>query len=230
MERARPAEMQVVCSGTAGRPAEVLAQSWRPTATGTICWCSAWRAAACPVGWEVARVTAGSAGRVPGSQARRAAVAGARDGRARHRRRRRDQRQPGAQPRHQRRPDAGPRSSARPTNCTAARRAYRGDRPPVDMAGKTVILVDDGIATGASMLAAVRAVRADDPAAVVVAVPVGPPSACRELATRPTTWCARRCRPDSRPSVRCSRTSTRSPTTRYANCSRATANRTALTA
>ena len=61
-------------------------------------------------------------------------------------------------------------------------RAYRGDRPPVDMANKTVILVDDGIATGASMLAAVRAVRADAPSAVVVAVPVGPPSTCRELA------------------------------------------------
>jgi putative phosphoribosyl transferase len=62
-------------------------------------------------------------------------------------------------------------------------RAYRGDRPPVDMADKIVILVDDGIATGASMLAAVRAVRAGAPSAVVVAVPVGPPSTCRELAT-----------------------------------------------
>jgi putative phosphoribosyl transferase len=60
--------------------------------------------------------------------------------------------------------------------------AYRGDRPPVDVVGKTVILVDDGIATGASMLAAVRAVRAGKPSAVVVAVPVGPPSACRDLA------------------------------------------------
>nr|WP_090343443.1 phosphoribosyltransferase [Mycolicibacterium malmesburyense]CRL74426.1 putative phosphoribosyltransferase [Mycolicibacterium malmesburyense] len=61
-------------------------------------------------------------------------------------------------------------------------RAYRGDRPPPELAGKTVILVDDGIATGASMLAAVRAVRAQNPARVVVAVPVGPPSARRELA------------------------------------------------
>ncbi|KUH99965.1 phosphoribosyltransferase [Mycobacterium sp. IS-3022] len=60
-------------------------------------------------------------------------------------------------------------------------RAYRGDRPPLELTGKTVILVDDGIATGASMLAAVRAVRAQDPARIVVAVPVGPPSACREL-------------------------------------------------
>ncbi|WP_156689952.1 phosphoribosyltransferase [Mycobacterium sp. Marseille-P9652] len=61
-------------------------------------------------------------------------------------------------------------------------RAYRGDRPSPDLRGKTVILVDDGIATGASMLAAVRAVRAAGPAAIVVAVPVGPPSTCRELA------------------------------------------------
>jgi putative phosphoribosyl transferase len=62
-------------------------------------------------------------------------------------------------------------------------KAYRGDRPPIDVAGKTVILVDDGIATGASMLAAVRAVKANGPAQVVVAVPVGPASTCRELAT-----------------------------------------------
>jgi putative phosphoribosyl transferase len=60
--------------------------------------------------------------------------------------------------------------------------AYRGDRPPLALAGKTVILVDDGIATGASMLAAVRAVRAEAPAAIVVAVPVGPQSTCRDLA------------------------------------------------
>jgi predicted phosphoribosyltransferase len=60
--------------------------------------------------------------------------------------------------------------------------AYRGDRPPADPRGKTVILVDDGIATGASMLAAVRAVRAAGPESVVVAVPVGPQSACEQLA------------------------------------------------
>jgi predicted phosphoribosyltransferase len=60
--------------------------------------------------------------------------------------------------------------------------AYRGGRPVADPRGKTVILVDDGIATGASMLAAVRAVRAADPESIIVAVPVGPPSACQELA------------------------------------------------
>jgi putative phosphoribosyl transferase len=59
--------------------------------------------------------------------------------------------------------------------------AYRGDRPPADPKGLVAIIVDDGIATGASMLAAVRAVRAAQPASVVVAVPVGPPSACKQL-------------------------------------------------
>jgi putative phosphoribosyl transferase len=60
--------------------------------------------------------------------------------------------------------------------------AYRRGRPVSGPGGKNVILVDDGIATGASMLAAVRAVRAAGPQSVVVAVPVGPQSACRELA------------------------------------------------
>ena len=59
--------------------------------------------------------------------------------------------------------------------------AYRGGRPAPDLAGKTVILVDDGIATGASMLAAVRAVRAAKPQKIVVAVPVGPLSTCRQI-------------------------------------------------
>lgn len=59
--------------------------------------------------------------------------------------------------------------------------AYRGGRPMADPRGKVVIVVDDGIATGASMLAAVRAVRAAGPKSIVVAVPVGPPSTCRDL-------------------------------------------------
>ncbi|SCX04302.1 phosphoribosyltransferase [Mycolicibacterium fluoranthenivorans] len=59
--------------------------------------------------------------------------------------------------------------------------AYRGNRPPPDIEGRTVILVDDGLATGASMFAAVRAVRAGGPAEVVVAVPVGSDSTCRAL-------------------------------------------------
>jgi predicted phosphoribosyltransferase len=60
-------------------------------------------------------------------------------------------------------------------------RAYRGDRPSRDVKGKTVILVDDGLATGSSMRAAVRALRQRGPAAVVVAVPVAPPSTCTSL-------------------------------------------------
>ncbi len=53
------------------------------------------------------------------------------------------------------------------------RSAYRGDRPPPVVAGRTVVLVDDGLATGATMRAALAAVRRSGPAAVVVAVPVG---------------------------------------------------------
>lgn len=60
-------------------------------------------------------------------------------------------------------------------------RAYRGTRPPPDLAGRTVIVVDDGLATGSTMLAAVHAVRADDPAKVVVAVPVAAAEVCAGL-------------------------------------------------
>lgn len=60
--------------------------------------------------------------------------------------------------------------------------AYRGDRPIADLRDRVVILADDGIATGASMLAAVRAVRAAGSKSIIVAVPVGPESTCRDLA------------------------------------------------
>ena len=60
--------------------------------------------------------------------------------------------------------------------------AYRDGRAGVDVRGKIVMIVDDGIATGASMLAAIRAVRAVGPQSIVVAAPVGPQSVCRELA------------------------------------------------
>jgi predicted phosphoribosyltransferase len=59
---------------------------------------------------------------------------------------------------------------------------YRTGRPPLAPAHKTVVVVDDGIATGASMLAAVRALRAAGPTKIVVAVPVAPPVAYRQLA------------------------------------------------
>ncbi|EFO80503.1 phosphoribosyltransferase [Oscillochloris trichoides DG-6] len=61
------------------------------------------------------------------------------------------------------------------------RAAYRGDRPPPVVAGRTVILVDDGIATGATMRAAVDLVRAQQAARVVVAAPVIPLSTVQEL-------------------------------------------------
>ena len=59
---------------------------------------------------------------------------------------------------------------------------YRTGHHPVDVTGKTVILVDDGLATGASMLAAVQALREADPAEIVIAVPAAPESTCREFA------------------------------------------------
>jgi predicted phosphoribosyltransferase/erythromycin esterase-like protein len=60
--------------------------------------------------------------------------------------------------------------------------AYREGRPAPDVTGKVVILVDDGLATGASMRAAVQALRQLGPARIVVAVPAAPESACREFA------------------------------------------------
>ncbi len=59
---------------------------------------------------------------------------------------------------------------------------YRGDRPPLDLESKEVILVDDGIATGASMRAAIEAVRSSHPASIIVAVPVTPISTGKALA------------------------------------------------
>jgi len=58
---------------------------------------------------------------------------------------------------------------------------YRGDRPPLEVRGRTVIVVDDGLATGSSMRAAVTALRQRQPARIVVAVPVAAPSTCDEF-------------------------------------------------
>jgi predicted phosphoribosyltransferase len=62
-------------------------------------------------------------------------------------------------------------------------RLYRGDRTDSELAGKAVILVDDGLATGASMRAAVAAVRAQNPARIVVAVPTAAPETCAALSS-----------------------------------------------
>jgi putative phosphoribosyl transferase len=60
-------------------------------------------------------------------------------------------------------------------------REYRRGRPLVDLRGQHIILIDDGLATGSTMKAAVEAVRQHGPARVVVAVPVGAPSTCAEF-------------------------------------------------
>jgi len=58
---------------------------------------------------------------------------------------------------------------------------YRGARPGIALTGKTVLLVDDGLATGATMRAAVSALREHDPEEIVVAVPTAPPETCSEF-------------------------------------------------
>jgi predicted phosphoribosyltransferase len=60
-------------------------------------------------------------------------------------------------------------------------RVYRGDRRPVDVRGRTAILVDDGLATGATVQAAIHALREQQPARIVVAVPAGAPETCNAL-------------------------------------------------
>jgi putative phosphoribosyl transferase len=60
---------------------------------------------------------------------------------------------------------------------------YRGSRGPANVKGRTVIVVDDGLATGATMQAAVAALRRQGPAAIIAAAPVVAPDACRTLRT-----------------------------------------------
>src|SRR6266480_4080447 len=62
-------------------------------------------------------------------------------------------------------------------------REYRDGRPAVDVGGRTILLVDDGLATGASMRVAATALRKKSPSGIVVGVPVASPSTCAEFAT-----------------------------------------------
>lgn len=63
-------------------------------------------------------------------------------------------------------------------------RVYRGDRPEPDVRGRNVILVDDGLATGSTMLAAIQALRQQQPARIVMAVPTAPPETCEQMRAR----------------------------------------------
>jgi putative phosphoribosyl transferase len=60
-------------------------------------------------------------------------------------------------------------------------RVYRGDRPPLDLAGKTAIVIDDGVATGGTAVAALRWARAQGASRVILAVPVAPPQTMERL-------------------------------------------------
>jgi len=53
--------------------------------------------------------------------------------------------------------------------------AYRGGRPPLEVTGRRIVLVDDGVATGATVMASLRALRQSEPSRLILAVPVGPP-------------------------------------------------------
>ncbi|MHB1124737.1 MAG: phosphoribosyltransferase [Ramlibacter sp.] len=82
--------------------------------------------------------------------------------------------------------DATPEAVARAVEREQAELArreqlYRGDRPRIDVRGRTVIVVDDGLATGSTMRAAVTAIRQQGPAHLTIAVPVGAPQTCRSL-------------------------------------------------
>jgi putative phosphoribosyl transferase len=68
-------------------------------------------------------------------------------------------------------------------------RLYRGERPAVDVRGKNVIIVDDGLATGATMRVAIRALRKQDPKQIIVAVPVAAQEACTELHDKADVLC-----------------------------------------
>jgi putative phosphoribosyl transferase len=66
---------------------------------------------------------------------------------------------------------------------------YRGNRPPLDLKGKSVIVVDDGLATGSTMRAAISSIKQLRPKEIIVAVPVCSPEACAEFDQDVDVWC-----------------------------------------
>lgn len=66
-------------------------------------------------------------------------------------------------------------------NLRARYKKFRGDQPPLDVRGKTVILTDDGVATGNTLFAAIAALRKQAPEKIIVAVPVAPPDTAEKL-------------------------------------------------
>jgi phosphoribosyl transferase-like protein len=97
-------------------------------------------------------------------------------------------------------------------------REYRQGCAPHELTGRTVVLIDDGLATGSTMKAAVRAVRAHDPAQIIVAAPVGAPAACDEFAHIADASSARGLLSPSPRSACGTATSRRRPTTRCGRC------------
>ena len=96
-------------------------------------------------------------------------------------------------------------------------RAYRGDRPSVDVAGRTLLLVDDGLATGTTMRAAIAALRRLRPSRVIAAVPTAAPATCEEIrAEADDCICAMTPEQRSTPSASGTTTSPRRPTRKSA--------------
>ena len=99
-------------------------------------------------------------------------------------------------------------------------REYRAALPPLDVRGKTAILVDDGLATGSSMRAAIAALRRLRPARIVVAVPVGAADTCAEFDELADETISRASRTRSTRSARGTTISRRQPTKKSAISSR----------
>lgn len=75
------------------------------------------------------------------------------------------------------------------TELNRREKLYRGSRPALDLTGRIIIIIDDGMATGSSMRAAVRALRYQEPEKIIVAVPVGAKDSCDWFMKQPNTIC-----------------------------------------